>query len=381
MRTIKPVIGQALAAAFLTIVFAHTANAKTSIQICQSLPAAMEDNIASWKNISIKGHSIIKQIDQLASNVNGILKIEADLKNMDRQLNDAIKLFDTFIPVVTPVSSVKNVFKLASDTFATIRTRGVLPAKDAATRIATLSGVRELQKQLDQNVKPKIQKTINIANTNVADVTQKLNTVRVACNKIADANCLLDRPLDQVSSLTNTALSLVIQATRLQNAYLGNESRVNDGLAKANSALSFSVSLSKQIGDIKKPISDIAGSVNKVGGLMDKKIRIKIATFDESFKLKDAFKKVGSIVNTIKKIPGVKDVEKQVNKPIEAVMNEVTKPITSALKPLEKGLNVPSANMDSFKIPLPDFTPEGPNGVSNLAGLDPVLEPLLKACK
>jgi hypothetical protein len=91
---------------------------------------------------------------------------------------------------------------------------------------------------------------------------------------------------------------------------------------------------------------------------------------------------VDSIVKTIKKIPGVKDIEKQVNKPIEAVMDEVTKPITSALKPLTKGLTVPSVNMGSLNITnIPDFTPEGPNGVPTLAGLDPVLEPLLTVCK
>lgn len=382
MRTIKLAIGQALASTCLIIVFPNTANAQTSVQVCQALANVMEDNIASWKNISSKGDSIIMQIDKLSSNVNGILKIEADLKKMDTQLNDAKKLFDTFIPVVTAVSSVKNVFKLASDTFGTIRTRGVLPAKLAATRIARQSGVMELQEQLDKNVKPKIQKTIDIANKNTADVTEKLNTVRAACNKIATASCVLDLPLDQIFSVTKTALSLVNQTTGLQNIYLGNESRVNDGLAKANNALAFSGPISKQIADIKTPISDIAGSVNKVGDLLDKKIKIKIATFNESFKLKDAFKKVGRIVKTIKKIPGVKNVEKQVNKPIEAVMDEVTKPITSALKPLTKGLNVPSVDMGSLTIAnIPDFTPEGPNGLPSLAALDPVLEPFLNACK
>jgi len=370
-----------LASAF-TLSLTNQSIAETSIEACQSLPKAMQSNIASWKSISAKGTSLISQIDKLASNVNGILKIEADLKSMDKQLGDAKKVFDTFIPVVTPISSVKNVFKLASNVFGNIRTNAVLPAKDVATKIATESGVRELQKQLDENVKPKIQKTIDIANRNVTEVTTKLNLVNSSCKKLAAASCVMNQPLDQISKATETAASLVNNATSVQSLYLGNESRVNDGLVKANNALAFSGDLSKQIKDIKNPISEIAGSVGKVGSLMDKKIKIKVATYNESFKLKDAFKKVGSIIKDIKKIPGVKDAENLVSKPIEAVMNEVTKPIEKALKPLEKGIKVPSVSTSSLDVGnIPDFNPEGPNGLPSLADLTPALLPLLNACK
>jgi len=382
LKKLKKITTKALTVSALSLMLVSQSNAQTSIEACQTLPKAMESNISSWKNISAKGNSIIDQIDKLASNVNGILKIEADLKRMDKQLGDAKKLFDTFVPIVTPVSSVKNVFKLASDTFGNIRTKGVSPAKDTATKIATQSGIRELQKQLDQNVKPKIQTTIDIANKNAAEVTAKLNSVNSSCKKLAATSCVLNQSFEQISNATKAASSLVNKATSAQNFYLGNESRLNDGLVKANNALAFSGDLSKQIGDIKKPISDIAGSVNKVGSLLDKKITIKVASFKKSFKLKDAFKKVGKIVKDIKKIPGVKNVEKQVNKPIEAVMNEVTKPISTALKPLKKGLKVPSVSLSSLDVgKLPDVNPDGPNGLPNLASLDPVLRSLMNACK
>ena len=70
------------------------------------------------------------------------------------------------------------------------------------------------------------------------------------------------------------------------------------------------------------------------------------------------------------------------SKPIEAVMNEVTKPIEKALKPLEKGIKVPSVSTSSLDVGnIPDFNPEGPNGLPSLADLTPALLPLLNACK
>ena len=111
MKKLKKITTKALTVSALSLMLVSQSNAQTSIEACQTLPKAMESNISSWKNISAKGNSIIDQIDKLASNVNGILKIEADLKRMDKQLGDAKKLFDTFVPIVTPVSSVKKRFQ------------------------------------------------------------------------------------------------------------------------------------------------------------------------------------------------------------------------------------------------------------------------------
>ena len=129
---------------FITAILVLSGNvaAQNPIEACQTTPSSMTSNIQSWNDIAANGKSIIEQIDELASNVNGILKIEADLKKMDGDLKNSKKVFDMFIPVVTPVSSVKNVFKLASNTLGTIRSNGVSPAKDTATKIATESGIR-----------------------------------------------------------------------------------------------------------------------------------------------------------------------------------------------------------------------------------------------
>lgn len=382
MQFCRSIISKVLLAQALSVMIIGQSNAQTSLEACKTLPKAMEANIASWKNIATKGQSIISEIDKLASNVNGVLRIEADLESMDKQLGDAKRLFDTFIPIVTPVTSIKNIFQLASSTLGNLRSKGVLPAKNIATKIATQSGIREFQRQLDQNVKPLISKTIDKANENAADVTTKLNLVISSCRIIGTASCVMNQSMSQLSDATNGGASAVNKVTSAQDLYFSRETKVNDGLKTANSALAFSGGLSSKIRRIKKPISDIAGSINKVGGLLEQKVRIKIATYDESFKLKDALKKVDQIINTVKKIPGVKDVEKLVNKPIEAVMDQVTKPVEAALKPLANAIEVPAVKLANLNVSnTPDFNPDGPSGLPNLVAIDAQLQPLLNACK
>ena len=365
---------------FITAILVLSGNvaAQNPIEACQTTPSSMTSNIQSWNDIAANGKSIIEQIDELASNVNGILKIEADLKKMDGDLKNSKKVFDMFIPVVTPVSSVKNVFKLASNTLGTIRSNGVSPAKDTATKIATESGIRELQRQLDENVKPQIQETIRIAEQNAAELTEKLSLLETTCSVIAAASCAVNQPLDEISNATKPAPSVVNSATTAQNEYLNLGQQLNSSLKKANNTLAFTDDFSKQIKDIQGPLKDITGGVNKLGGIMEQKIKIKAGPFNESFKLKTAFKEAGKIVKKLKKIPGVKQAENIVNEPIEAVMNEVTKPIEKSLKPLTKGLKLPSVDFNALNIgSVPNFDP---NGLPNPADITSPLQPLLTAC-
>lgn len=371
---------------FVTILLSTTVSysaANASIAICQSLPSSLNENIESWQDISQKGSSIISEIDKLASNVNGILKMEDDLKSIDKQLLDAKKIFDTFIPIVGSVSSIKNVFTTASNTLGTISSKGVAPSKAVVTNIATQSGVRATQEELDQQVKPKLRNMVDFADDQIARLNEKLESINSACQTLAAASCVTGQSLDQISELSEPAVLLLNNATSKQQVYFEMEVSVNNALVKTNKALDFSNDLSKEISQIKKPISDIVGSVNKVGDIMNKKINIKISTFKEKFTVKQAFNKVGDIIKTVQKLPGVKDVAKKVNKPIEEVMDEVTKPINIALKPLTKGLKVPSFNQNDFSMgSLPDFSPPGPQGFGDsLADLDSLMLPLLNSCQ
>lgn len=359
-------------------VSSNIAKASENIDACQSMPGVLEANIKSWNNIAEVGGAIIGEIDKLASNVNGIVRIEADLKKMDTDVNGAKKVFDTLIPVVTPVASIKNVFKVASDTFGTIRSKAVLPAKDAATKIATESGIKEAQVQLDKKVKAQIKTAITLAKQNSADVSQLLKSLNDSCAAISTVSCVLKQPIEKISKATKKSPSIVQGVTSVQSAFLKEETGLNSALVKANNSLSFTGKLSNQINDIKKPIKDITGALNKVGGIMEKKINIKIGPVKESFKLKDGFKKVDKIVKKVKKIPGMKQAEKAVNKPIEAVMDVVTKPITNALKPLKKGLSVPKVDMASLDIgSIPNFDVKK---LPNVSDIERSVDPILIAC-
>ena len=150
-------------------------------------------------------------------------------------------------------------------------------------------------------------------------------------------------------------------------------------MVKANKTLSFSQNFAKEINKIKKPIKDITGAVNQVDKILNKKIKIKIKSFKESFKLKTAFKEVGSIVKKVKKIPGVKNVSSLVNKPIQKAMDVVTKPIDAALKPLKRGLNVPNVDFGSLNLgSLPDFNS---NRLPRITEFSKGMSPILEACK
>ena len=70
------------------------------IKACQTMPTTLQKNIDSWNDIASDGDKIISGIDKLASNVNGIIKIESDLKKMDGEVRSAKSVFDTFIPIV-----------------------------------------------------------------------------------------------------------------------------------------------------------------------------------------------------------------------------------------------------------------------------------------
>lgn len=358
----------------------NISKASENIDACQSMPGVLEANIKSWNDIAEVGGAIIGEIDKLASNVNGVVRIEADLNKMDRDVNGAKKVFDTLIPVVTPVASIKNVFKAASNTFGTIRSKAVLPAKDSATKIATKSGIKEAQGQLDKKVKAQIKKAITLAKQNSSDVSKLLKSLNDSCASIGTSSCELREPINKISKATKKTPSIVQGATSVQGAFLKEETGLNSALVKANNSLSFTGKLSKQINGMKKPIKDITGALNKVGGIMEKKIKINIGPVKEKFKLKDGFKKVGKIVKKIKKkVPGVKQVEKLVNKPIEAVMDEVTKPITKALKPLKKGLSVPKVDMASLDIgSIPNFDLKK---LPNFSDIEESVDPILSACK
>lgn len=349
------------------------------IKACQTMPTTLQKNIDSWNDIASDGDKIISEIDKLASNVNGIIKIESDLKKVDGDVRSAKSVFDTFIPIVTPVSSVKNVFKLASSTFGSIRSKGVIPAKNAVTKIVTETGIKKAQDQLDKKIKPQIQKAINLARQNAGEIEKLLATTKSACQKAYMKSCVFSQPIETISEATKNIPRIVETATSEQNNFIIDELRINSALVKANKTLAFSQNFAKEINKIKKPIKDITGAVNQVDKILNKKIQIKISSFKESFKLKTAFKKVGSIVKKVKKIPGVKNVSSLVNKPIQKAMDVVTKPIDAALKPLKRGLKVPSVDFGSLNLgSLPDFNS---NRLPSITEFSKGMSPILEACK
>jgi hypothetical protein len=80
---------------FITAILVLSRNvaAQNPIEACQTTPSSMTSNIQSWNDIAANGKSIIEQIDELASNVNGILKIEADLKKNGWRFEEFQKSF------------------------------------------------------------------------------------------------------------------------------------------------------------------------------------------------------------------------------------------------------------------------------------------------
>ena len=355
-------------------------------QACQSAPSAVASNIKSWNDIAANGESIIEQTEKLASNVNGIVKIEEELTQMDKDLISSKRVFDLFTPLVSTVASIKNLFKLGSSTFNTLRTKGIVPAKDFSTTVSTKSGLKKAQEQLEENVTDNMEEGVKIAEQNSVELTEKLSQLETTCAVIRAASCAANLSLDELNELsraTQPALLAINLATSAQTEYLNAGQKLNSSLKKANDALVFTVDFSKQIKEINGPIKDITGTVNGLGKIMDKKITIHIelpivADFKESFKLKDAFKAVGSIIKTISNIPGVGDVIKEVNKPIEAAMSEVTKPVTTLLKPLTKGIKVPSVDLKAISIgEIPKFEPKG---LPNPADIISPLQSLLTAC-
>lgn len=342
---------------FLGMLFAINTNAAYQIEACSSVPPPIQSNINAWKEIASQGESIINNIDKLASNVNGILKVNDDLKKMSSDLSSAAKTFNTLIPVVTPVASIKNVFSTSEKILNSINTNGVKPAFNITDQISTKTGIKELQNKLDKEVKPEIQNIVNQAKKNAADLNSQLSMFNSACNTLTAVNsaCIISVPQDKINQLNSSSSKIIFDLTSTQNNFVSLEKKVNSNLSDLNKVINFSDDLQKATNDIKSPVTNIAGNVSKVGQLLEKKIKIKIATYDESFTLKHAFNEVNNIVKTIKKIPGVKNVESQVNKPITEVMDEVTKPIEQALKPLEKGLKTPSFDLSSFSTKINSF--------------------------
>ena len=356
-------------------------------QACQSAPSAIASNIKSWDDIATNGESVIEQIEKLASNVNGIVKIEEELTKMDKDLVSTKKVFDLFTPLVSTVASVKNLFKLGSSTFNTLRTKGIVPAKDFSTTVSTKSGLKEAQKQLEENVTDNMEEGVKIAEQNSAELTEKLSQLETTCAVIRAASCAANLSLDELNELslaTQPALLAVNSATSAQSEYLSVGQKLDSSLKQANKALVFTADFSKQIKEINGPIKDITGTVNDLGKIMDKKIKIEvelpfpIPDIEESFKLKDAFKEIGKIIKTISNIPGLKELIKEVNKPIEAAMSEVTKPVTTLLKPLTKGIKVPSVDLKAINIgEIPNLEPKG---LPNPAAIISPLQSLLTKC-
>ena len=339
----------------LSSAFVIHANAAMQIDACSKLPTPVQSNINAWNDIALQGNNIINNIDNLASNVNAILKVDADLKKMESDLTAATKTFGTLIPVVSPVASVKNVFTLANDTFGELNNKGVKPSHNITDQIATKSGIKALQSKLDKEVKPQIQKIVDQASKNATELTAQLSKFKSACSALANFNQSCTVPTAQINQLNTSSTRIVADLTSAQNDFVALEKKVNSNLKDVQSAIDFSQDMEKAVATLKSPVDAIAGSVGKVGDLLSKKIKIKVATFNKSFTLKSAFKEVNSIIKTIKKIPGVKNVERAVNKPITAVMDEVTKPMEQAIKPLQKGLKPPSFSLSSFSTKIGSF--------------------------
>ena len=280
----------------LSSFFVINANAALQIDACSKLPTPVQSNINAWNDIASQGKTIIANIDNLASNVNGILKVDSDLKKMESDLDNANKTFRILIPIVSPVSSVKNVFNLANDTFNNLNSKGVKPSHNITDQVANKSGIRALQSKLDKEVKPQIQKIVDQASKNATELTAQLSKFKSACSALANFNQSCTVPTAKINQLNTSSTRIVADLTSAQNDFVTLEKKVNRNLRDVQSAIDFSSSVQKAVDVLKSPVNAIAGNIGKTNGLLTKKIKIKVATFNKSFTLKSAFKEVNSII-------------------------------------------------------------------------------------
>jgi prefoldin subunit 5 len=345
--------------------------------VCPAVPIAVHGLQTDITQTLSTLNKMNDDISTFESYITDLTDVNANIKTAQINIKKGLDVLNTIVPLTKEVKPVNTILTIPQKTLKLVND-GLTPAAKTIDDLINNSGLKTLQNELDQKVKPTIAKIVNDGKSFTANVKSANIGIETICNQIQacvnypngyggypainpsayqakiiqqnEAVKLLTTPVNDISQAAQD-ITLVLKV-------------IDDIIVKVNTKLAFIKSYTQRVKSLDSTLNNIVNPLDQVDNVFNQKITISILTFNESFTVRQAFNDVASIIDTINKIPFVSDVENVVESPIQVAMNVVTEPLQKAEAQLEKdtdfnlsgvSLSISSDDLNSFNKAITSF--------------------------